>query len=366
MFVFVGVKFLILDNLPVKDQMSKVKERVRQDECEMCFRHDFKYVIDNPNICDVMNKSQVIDLVIMIFTEHENRAARDAIRQTWISVAQDNSKTSNIRYAFLLGYTDNERASEDVLQESSRYGDIIKEDFLDSYQNLTYKTVMAYKWASTKCARAKYVMKTDNDMFVNIPALMKLLRQNGDQLQHAITGKCLHSWCATPIRNTRSKWFASIESYPHNSYPGFCSGTGYVTSGRVAKSVYEISHTVPFFHVEDVYVGLCINKLGFKVIDSVGFAINWKGPIASYYTGTCKHKSDDVITIHEVAPSTLINMWSEKCQWSVYILYNIIIMIIILIIVIIIRYFQTFLQKPIVLAMFIIIIIIIIIIGSLC
>jgi beta-1,3-galactosyltransferase 1 len=272
------------DNLPVKN-------RTRQDECKMCFRHDFKYVIDNPKI-------------VMIFTEHKLLTARDAIRQTWISAADSNSKTSNIRYAFLLGYTSDEKASADVLQESSQYGDIIKEDFLDSYKNLTYKTMMAYKWVSSKCSRAKYVMKTDDDMFVNIPAIIQLLNQTGDQLQNAMTGACNQK--AGPIRDARSKWFASITSYPRNSYPGFCSGTGYVTSGHLAKKVYEISHTVPFFHLEDVYVSLCIKKLGFKLIGVPGFCLG--GP-----RNTCKHKSDGVKTIHHVPPPVLVSMWKRKC-----------------------------------------------------
>ena len=43
--------------------------------------------------------------------------------------------------------------------------------FQDIYYNLTLKTVMGLKWTSIYCNQAKYIMKTDDDIFVNIPLL---------------------------------------------------------------------------------------------------------------------------------------------------------------------------------------------------
>ncbi|NWT23568.1 B3GT5 galactosyltransferase, partial [Pheucticus melanocephalus] len=64
-----------------------------------------------------------------------------------------------------------------------------------------------------------------------------------------------------PIRTRRSKWYVSREEYPGATYPPFCSGTGYVLSSDVASQIYNISESVPFIKLEDVFIGLCLDKL---------------------------------------------------------------------------------------------------------
>ena len=43
--------------------------------------------------------------------------------------------------------------------------------FQDSYHNLTLKTVMGLKWMSIFCPHAKFILKTDDDIYVNVPLL---------------------------------------------------------------------------------------------------------------------------------------------------------------------------------------------------
>ena len=43
--------------------------------------------------------------------------------------------------------------------------------FQDTYRNLTLKTVMGLKWSAIFCPQARHVMKTDDDIFVNVPLL---------------------------------------------------------------------------------------------------------------------------------------------------------------------------------------------------
>ncbi|NWU70488.1 B3GT5 galactosyltransferase, partial [Pterocles burchelli] len=64
-----------------------------------------------------------------------------------------------------------------------------------------------------------------------------------------------------PIRKIKSKWYVSREEYPGNTYPPFCSGTGYVLSTDVASQIYSVSESVPFIKLEDVFIGLCLDKL---------------------------------------------------------------------------------------------------------
>lgn len=296
---------------PVKAQPLKKPTKLafpkdaRKDVCVNCFVHNFTYLIQNEKICDTDAES--IDLLILILTIHRNALARSTIRSTWLSTAKQNNK--NVRYAFLLGKVDDMAYMKRTYAESEMYGDILMEDFTDSYSNLTYKTIMGMKWASLYCPKAKYLLKTDDDMWVNVPEMLNMLNKSGSMLQSGVGGACnLH---AGPIRHKSSKWYASVRSYPHNSYPGFCSGTGYVTSMNVARKVYEVSPNVPFFHLEDVYVALCIRKLGLKLFPIRGFH-NTRATLDA-----CKMKSPDILTVHRVPTALLPSIYKNPCNVTV-------------------------------------------------
>ena len=55
-------------------------------------------------------------------------------------------------------------------------GDIIQENFLDSYNNLTLKSILMLKYVKNNCEnKVKYVMKCDDDTFINVPNLIHVL-----------------------------------------------------------------------------------------------------------------------------------------------------------------------------------------------
>lgn len=278
-------------------------DRKRKLECNECFKHNFNYVIEN-DICKLVYPDQILDLIVLITTSHKNTKARAALRATWLSFTRKN--TENIRYAFLLGEHVEKKYNELILKENDLHHDIIQEEFVDSYLNLTYKTIMGFKWAASKCAHAHFVMKTDDDMFVNLPNVLRIISGPlSEILQSAVAGSC--SQKAKPIRHKQSKWYASIESYPQQLYPGFCSGTGYVTSMNVATKVYQISPSVPFFHLEDVYVALCLRKLGFKLQRLPGFNVGRRR------MDPCLFKGRFLITAHHMSPIMLQMVWNRKC-----------------------------------------------------
>ncbi|XP_052258204.1 beta-1,3-galactosyltransferase 1-like [Dreissena polymorpha] len=276
----------------------------RQSECNNCFKHDFEYVIQNDHICDTLDTSEHLDLLIFVTTVHHNVLNRQTIRRTWLSYTNNN--TANARHVFLLGKTAENSLQESVMRENEIYHDIVQETFIDSYNNLTYKTIMGFKWAATKCSNVKFVMKTDDDMWVNVPSIIKMLSGTGmaNYLQTGLTGYCHQK--ASPIRDTRSKWYASFSSYPEEFFPGFCSGTGYMTSIKVVSDIYHVSPQVPFFHLEDVYVSLCVRRLGYLLKQTSGFLA---GP-----SNICDYKKDNVLTVHQVTPSKLIEIWKQVCN----------------------------------------------------
>lgn len=89
------------------------------------------------------------------------------------------------------------------MEENYEYGDIIQEKFHDTYNNLTLKSVMMLKWVTTNCPHATYLMKTDDDMYINVEGLVKALK-----LRPHIKGSLIGSLIcnARPISDPKNKW----------------------------------------------------------------------------------------------------------------------------------------------------------------
>ncbi|XP_071144668.1 beta-1,3-galactosyltransferase 1-like isoform X1 [Mytilus edulis] len=273
------------------------KQEDMQQKYTGWFSESFHFIINNEDICKASNES--IDILIMITSSPQNKLSRNAIRETWLTHTKMNK--GNIRYVFLLGESP---MTKELEKENLQTKDIILGNFKDAYNNLTYKTLMGYQWATQHCRNAQFVMKTDDDMYVHIPGLIRVTKKNAKALQTAIGGSC--ALLANPIRDKRSKWYASFKSYPQTTYPGFCSGTGYVTSLNVVTKIVKTSKDVPFFHLEDVYVALCIKKLGLRLHPIGGFVL-------AYNFGNCTHNDNTLVTVHQVSVSMLKRIWETPC-----------------------------------------------------
>ncbi|XP_019734718.1 beta-1,3-galactosyltransferase 2 [Hippocampus comes] len=275
----------------------------------------FPYIINEPVKC--RQNLTAPFLVFIIATEALQVEARDAIRQTWGN--EHLIRGVPVVRIFLLGKDEGEAVSrqQQMLQEESRkYHDIIQQDFLDSYNNLTLKTLMGLHWVARYCSRASYVMKTDSDMFINTENLIrKLLRPELKPKTNYFTGRVIRN--NAPIRDRKSKWYVSEQEYPNVMYPTFCSGTGYVLSGDLALKIYTTSPSVRQLHLEDVHVALCVAKLGLEPIDPPShFLFNhWRVPFkgCDYYR---------LLTSHGFQPWEIIQYWSmmlsdkTKCATS--------------------------------------------------
>ncbi|XDA72613.1 hypothetical protein R6Z07F_002893 [Ovis aries] len=257
--------------------------------------HSFEFLINEPSKCE----KNIPFLVILISTTHKEFDARQAIRETWGD--ENNFKGIKIATLFLLGKNADPVLNQMVEQESQIFHDIIVEDFIDSYHNLTLKTLMGMRWVATFCSKAKYVMKTDSDIFVNMDNLIyKLLKPSTKPRRRYFTGYVINGG---PIRDVRSKWYMPRDLYPDSNYPPFCSGTGYIFSADVAELIYKTSLHTRLLHLEDVYVGLCLRKLGIHPFQNSGFN-HWKMAYS-----LCRYRR--VITVHQISPEEMHRIWND-------------------------------------------------------
>ncbi|XP_064417171.1 beta-1,3-galactosyltransferase 2-like [Latimeria chalumnae] len=221
---------------------------------DIVYPYDYNYVINEPDKCK--NKNPF--LVLLIPTGPAEIHARNVIRETWGNETLIPGVTI-IRLFFIgLPVTILEALQKQLEEESSVYHDIIQRDFLDTYNNLTIKTMTSLEWLTDFCPEAAYAMKVDADMFLNIEKLVKsLLKPHIPTRQNYFTGfPFIHN---RPIRDKNSKWYIPESVFPGQEYAPYCSGTGYVFSVNIVWKILEASYIVKPIYLEDVYIGFCLN-----------------------------------------------------------------------------------------------------------
>ena len=133
--------------------------------------HNFSYIL-NPghSVCDNSNSS--VYILVYVHSGPTNYQRRMVIRETWST----RTLFPDLRLVFMIGQTLDKSIMKAIEYENEIYQDIVQEDFIDAYKNLSYKGVMALKWISTYCPQTKYVLKVDDDIVVNTFTLINHLK----------------------------------------------------------------------------------------------------------------------------------------------------------------------------------------------
>lgn len=93
---------------------------------------------------------------------------------------------------------------DDIMRESLKHKDLIIENFIDSYHNLTIKSIMMLKWIKNNCPIAKFMMKIDDDVYLNLPNLIAFMKLEQVKSENFSIGKLYTS--ERPHRERDSKW----------------------------------------------------------------------------------------------------------------------------------------------------------------
>ncbi|XP_050708526.1 beta-1,3-galactosyltransferase 1-like isoform X1 [Eriocheir sinensis] len=253
--------------------------------------HDFHMMINKANLC---TNDQKVWLLVVVSSAVPNFLRRRAIRDTWGSASA--LAPSNAKLVFLLANPHNDALQTQVVEESRTYGDILQEDFTDSYMNLTLKSVMGLKWTATHCQQAQYLLKTDDDIFVNVPTLLTYLQEAGKT-----------RWITGCIK--QKKAFRPVNAVPGMplppAHPPFVAGAGYVVSGDLIRELYEASLSTRPIPVEDVYVTAHLAK-----------KVNAHPPTHDARFTCGERVTDDcdlaqAFTGHHIGPERMYRVWEK-------------------------------------------------------
>ncbi|XP_067663076.1 beta-1,3-galactosyltransferase 5-like [Haliotis asinina] len=239
-------------------------------------------------------------MVIGVISRVDNFQRRHAIRYTWGSSVH-RSRSRNVCLVFLVGLCHS--SMQEMLEtEHKKYGDVVQINTDDSYQNLVWKSVALLKWTTEFCTSFSFLLKIDDDVFVNLAQLFRTLDMFETEPKF-IMGQINRG--TKPKRRPKSKYFVSRNDYPDDVYPPYVAGAAYVISGLLTRELLEAIPTSPLVHVEDVFInGICAQRAGAVLIGDCGFSTR-------HVNVEHVHWYPNQITFHGYTPTGMKELWRK-------------------------------------------------------
>ncbi|KAI3361659.1 hypothetical protein L3Q82_002026 [Scortum barcoo] len=297
---------------------------------------EYPLLINQPSVCRKNDSSHDMDspmLLMAIKSQMGNFENRQAIRETWgrsgLVKGESTKKGELVRTVFLLGRQDSSTGPhpdlENLLElENQKYGDILQWDFRDTFFNLTLKDLLFWHWFQEYCPTAIFVFKGDDDVFVRTDALVDYLHKQWEEYNlwrpytnethmNLFVGDVISN--AMPNREPSTKYYIPVGFYK-GAYPAYAGGGGVVYSGSLALRLKEVSERVRLFPIDDVYLGMCLHRLGLSPSHHPGF-LTFDLP-STDRGKPCAYKS--VLLVHRRSPKEMLTLWSQLQNLSALIL----------------------------------------------
>ncbi|XP_071548968.1 beta-1,3-galactosyltransferase 1-like [Panulirus ornatus] len=251
-----------------RERVSLGGPKVNPVPRQVSWRHQLAHVT-------VCNTTQPFILAV-VPSALANTSRRKQIRSSWADPLL--YPHTRLRAVFVLGATLDAALQEAVDAEVAIHDDIIQSNFIDSYKNLTYKTLSWLTWVASRCPDVPFVAKVDDDVLVNpfhlrtffLRRMASDQRDNrsdesrdGEELPHSAT-RYIYGRLETQSRpHRRGKWGLTMEEYPEEWFPPFVLGPAYVVGRDAVRRLVQYASHTPFLPLEDVFTtGLVAHAAG--------------------------------------------------------------------------------------------------------
>jgi hypothetical protein len=118
-------------------------------------------------------------LFVSVISGPNNFERRATIRRTWPAHLRNQTNLNHpldvVGFGFLVGLTNDSVVQQKVKEESEQFGDILQVNMIDRYVDLSVKLASLFNWVDTYCPRVDFVLKVDDDVYVNVHNLATVL-----------------------------------------------------------------------------------------------------------------------------------------------------------------------------------------------
>jgi hypothetical protein len=196
------------------------------------------------------------DLLIGVETAPSHGKARAAILESWAAFINPRHARYNANLAskmdikFFIGELgpNNVEHSASIAAEPN----IVRlEGFIESYGNLSAKTLGIIKWAHDN--NYKHLLKVDDDVFLQLDYLSYWMDDFKIELGVTYAGEFVAEGAV--VSNPKSKWYMA-DQYPHPTFPPYAFGSTYFLGHDLVEYLGSRSKSLPLFRVEDAGVAL--------------------------------------------------------------------------------------------------------------
>lgn len=294
-----NIEQIILQNMPQSSDETSKNPNTLLDSV------NFKYLISISE-CKFLNKGDSKPFVIIAVNSNPTeKEMRQTIRDSWGHYA------ANVKTYFFLGRVHSDQIQQDVEAEDTEFGDIIQGNFIDNQRTFAYKHVMMLKWFSECCADAKYLIKMDDDVFANVPAINDFLRTNPIQ-----TNLLMGKYQDPKLCPRNGTWAVSRVEYASDFYPTYAARHSIIYSRDVAIKLLNESNLVNFFWVEDVFVtGILRTQINIDITPLDKYILNETSlPEMKEASMNLPNPPNFMFSLPELTISDQLLIW-ERTEW---------------------------------------------------
>ena len=192
------------------------------------------------------------DVLLFISSAAGYERRRKVVRQTYLTaLAAGSEMARRVRYRFLLGAPKPDQV-EALAAEQAEYGDLLQVTVPESYETLFPKVIASWRWA-VATHEFGFWMHADDDSYIRLDLLLRWLASPVAQPHEGLYAGYI--WDGSdgrrtkPLRDPTAKSYMPYEQWPHDTYPPFASGCGFLIAYDLVESLVANSPTFTFFRV---------------------------------------------------------------------------------------------------------------------
>ncbi|XP_005102160.2 beta-1,3-galactosyltransferase 5 [Aplysia californica] len=192
-----------------------------------------------------------LDAVVIVHTAAGNFRRRSQFRKAYSDYKA--TEPYRLKVVFLIGHVRKADLQIKLEQENRRYGDTLIGEFLDTYQNLTLKAVMGYRWVAEKCKDFPLLIKMDDDVLLDVQKFFDTFWTTREPSRKINTIFC-NFWLGATVDRT-GKWKVERGLFRNESYSfPYCSGFFVLVTPDLVRPMYEAAKRLDFFWIDDVFL----------------------------------------------------------------------------------------------------------------